>query len=616
MSQASATTRGYDPNAEEVQTQGSTGGVMTNTPGGTGGFAVAPHTGKGSEKPDLPIPKPKPKPPEPKPKPKPDKPKIDLTKPADLKNPLPLPRNEIPADKDNPLPLPPGDKPGVTKTGLGTQVIPGDPGADPNSINVVDWAGLIAGDPSLGFIHDDPSTKDVNESMLLEQHLSSNKEIQKMMDEGKIDPKQAKYKMDANKLAINAIMVKQQTNPGAASYNVQKIKDAIAANDMKAAKGQLSAGSQVQAAQIDIDKIANDPTNALGSALKKYAAQDFTNIIDTSTAAGKLLAQKLGDGNYTDSKATLKGQLEMLQSEFVDPTTGEPKIPSWAASTSRNVSKIAAFKGMSGSAATAAMSQALMEASIPIAQADAQFFQTLTIQNLNNKQQSIINTANTLAKFEQTNVDNRMAAAIQNSKAFLEMDMANLSNEQQARVINNAARTQSILEDAKQENAKRLFVADNENDMNKFYAQLNTQISQYNSSQNLDAKKFNSTLNDSREKFYKEMQYNIDVSNAKWRQTVQLQEDQQRHEAATTDVKNMFDLSVNQLNQIWDRSDSLLDYAWKSSESNLDRRNSMALAILAGKNAKDAALWEGIGTLAGTFVGSGVGQNLLSSIFG
>jgi len=548
----------------------------------------------------------------PNPKSKP-KTKTNPVPPADLNNPL---RNgkDIPVDQRNPLKPPPKTK--VPAGTGGVQVVPGDPGKDPNAINVVDYSGQLASDPSLAFIHDDPKTKDVNESMLMEQHLSDQKEIERAFKAGEIDPKLYKYKMDANKLAIKNLQVANVKNPGPRSYDIYRTKDQIAANDMKAAKGRLSAGSQVEAAQVDIDAIANDPSNALGAALKKYAAVNMSNVIDTSTAAGKLLAEKLGDGNYVDSKATLKGQLEVLQSEFVDPTTGEPKIPAWAASTSRNVSKIAAFKGMSGSAATAAMSQALMEASIPVAQADAQFFQTLTIQNLNNKQQSIINTANTLAKFEQTNVDNRMAAAIQNSKAFLEMDMANLSNEQQARVINNAARTQSILEDAKQINAKRLFVAESENDMNKFYAQLNTQINQYNSSQNLDAQKFNSTMADSREKFYKEMQYNIDISNAKWRQTVQLQEDQQSHEAATMDVRNMFDMSVNQLNQIWDRSDSLLDYAWKSSESNLDRRNSMALAILGGKNADKQALWEGIGTLAGTFVGSGVGQSLLGKIFG
>ena len=62
--------------------------------------------------------------------------------------------------------------------------------------------------------------------------------------------------------------------------------------------------------------------------------------------------------------------------------------------------------------ATAAMAQALMEASIPVAQQDAQFFQTLTIQNLSNKQAGILNRANVLAKFDLTNLDSRMASAL------------------------------------------------------------------------------------------------------------------------------------------------------------------------------------------------------------
>ncbi len=123
-------------------------------------------------------------------------------------------------------------------------------------------------------------------------------------------------------------------------------------------------------------------------------------------------------------------------------------------------------------------------------------------------------------------------------------------------------------------------------------------------------------MEDSREKFQKEMGYNIAISNAKWRQTVQLQEDQQQHEAATTDVKNMVDLSVNQLNQIWDRSDSLLDYAWKSTENDANRRNELAKIALAGKLDVKQSTMEGLGMLAGTFVGSGVGQKLLGSIFG
>ncbi len=486
----------------------------------------------------------------------------------------------------------------------GMVVVPGKPDPnDPNQINVVDYVGQIVRDPSLFLRGDDPDTPE-NESMWMEDHL---KEMKRQA--GSIDESGGWSTMTSQTPGTTAGT--SQVNPlnpqAANSYDVMQTQGMVGANQMQAAQGELSQAGVIDPAQADMKGLGtgvnqDGSINYAGEALKKYAAQDISNIIDTSTVAGKLLADSLGEGNYTDSKATLKGQLEILQSEFVDPNTGEARIPSWAASTARNVSKIAAFKGMTGTAATAAMSQALLEASIPIAQADSQFFQTLTIQNLTNRQQSVINTANTLAKFEQTNVDNRMAAAIQNAKAFVEMDMKNLDNEQQTRVINNQSMIQSILEDAKQENAKRLFVADNQNEMDKFYDNLNTQISQFNSSQTLDASKFNATMTDSREKFYKEMQYNINVANAKWRQTVEVQEDAQQFEAAATDVKNMYDIGVNQLSQIWDRSDALLDYAWQSSEKQKDRKSAVALAVLQGQMAQDAANTEALGALAGLAV--------------
>ena len=81
--------------------------------------------------------------------------------------------------------------------------------------------------------------------------------------------------------------------------------------------------------------------------------------------SGKLLADQLGEGNYTDGKATLLGQMEIISGQFVD-SNGNPKIPSWAQGVARNVSKTIAFKGMSGTAATAAMATAMMEASLAL----------------------------------------------------------------------------------------------------------------------------------------------------------------------------------------------------------------------------------------------------------
>ena len=58
--------------------------------------------------------------------------------------------------------------------------------------------------------------------------------------------------------------------------------------------------------------------NPTGAALNQFAHQNISRVIDTSTVSGKLLAQTLGEGNYTDAKATVKGQLDILTKEFVD----------------------------------------------------------------------------------------------------------------------------------------------------------------------------------------------------------------------------------------------------------------------------------------------------------
>jgi hypothetical protein len=301
--------------------------------------------------------------------------------------------------------------------------------------------------------------------------------------------------------------------------------------------------------------------------------------------------------------------LEQLQSDFVD-ADGNPKIPVWAQATARSVGRLTAFTGRSGTAATAAMAAAIMEASVPVAMADAQFFQTLTVKNLDNKQAATINKANVLSKMEMDNADARLTAVIENSKNFMAMDMANLSNDQQARLINTQNRVQSILEDGKQENAQRLFTAESQNDMDKFYDQLNSSIDMYNSTQTNDMSKWSGEMENNREQFYKSMQYSIDTANAKWRQTVTLQEDTQSFEAAATDVKNMVGISTEQLNRLWDRSDSMLDYAWKSTESQLDRNAAISMSKLNAKLKSKAADQAGFGQMLGT-----IGSTIVGSIF-
>lgn len=491
---------------------------------------------------------------------------------------------------------------------------------DQTSTAMTDGTGMV-GMESAQNIVDDPS------SFLTPEMQLSNQTPTIDSGQGLLDSSAEQYQMDAGGLNIGTVTTNAQTvdnsqvpvNQGAQTYDTVTTQNSVEEAAGTAAQGEVADQAIVEAEQIDMKGTAtgynaDGTVNHTGQALTQFATQNISTMIDTSTVAGKLLAQELGEGNYTDTKATVMGQLDIISSQFEGPN-GEPKIPPWAQATARNVSRIAAFKGMTGTAATAAMSTALMEATLPIAQQEAAFFQTVTLKNLDNKQQMTINRANVLSKMDQLNLDARMQAAITNSKNFMDMDLANLANEQQMAVVNTQARVQSILEDAKSENAKRMFTAESENDMQKFYDELGANITKFNINQVNEmnkfnageinaANRFNADLENNREQFYREMQYNIDVSNAKWRQTVTLTESQMQFEAAAQDVQNMFNLSVEAQNQLWDRTDAILDYNWKSNETLAEREARLEEARITGSAAKSAGKASAIGSVVGAIGGA------------
>lgn len=489
---------------------------------------------------------------------------------------------------------------GASDLNSATDIVVGNPQKD-GEINVSNAASDLVKDPGI-ILDGDRSLQEESQGSVMTGNEQGTT----------VDGTDEKYQMDAGGLNQEAVQGEaEQANPvdprESETYEVDKVEDKVRDEVLEGAKGELSEDAQINAPEIDVEAIAKgEDGNGVGEALKEYASQDFDDV---------------------DKRATAKGQLEQLQDDFVDPVTGEPRIPNWAAATARSTSKIIAFTGKSGSAATAAMAQAIMEASIPVAMEDAKFFQTLTMENLSNEQESIINRANVLSKFELANQDSRVTAAVENAKNFLAMDLANLSNEQQAAVINNQNRINAMFEDAKQENTKRLFEAQSQNDLNKFYDQLNSQVDQFNKAQSNnmtqfnagqvnDMSKFNASLENSREEFYKNMQFQIDTANAKWRQTVTLQEDAQNFEAAAQDVKNKIGLTTEMLNRLWDRSDNLLQFAWQSGENADERAARLAIAELqakAGKQSSSSAwgniagglltsetFWKGAGSVVGS----------------
>jgi hypothetical protein len=455
-----------------------------------------------------------------------------------------------------------------------------------------------------------------------------------------LDPNNPNYSLGDNEgytatTTGDAATVADVVQPDTATYDAEMVK--LTDNEMvNAVTGTVSDEALVDADELITDLEgaatgvnADGTRSVLGESLTDFATQNISSVIDTSTVSGKLLAQKLGEGNYTDSKATVLGQMKIISDEFKD-SNGDPIIPPWAQSMYRDASKSVAFNGISGTAATAAFANAIMEATLGVAEKDATFFQTLTVANLDNRQQAIINKANVLAQLEMNNVDVKTQAAIQNAKHFMDMDLQNLTNEQQAEVINKAAFVQALFDNTAAINAQKVFGAESENEMNRFFSELAVTVQRHNTSERNALKKFNAgeindatqftaDLKNDRQKFVSDQQYNIDKYTADWRQKVELANNVNEVDAHIADVKSALDLTTEAQNRVWDNADNLLDYIWKTTDGDKDKELRLLIAQMNAQAGQSSGggFFEGLIQLGGAFLGSSSGsawlQKTLSS---
>ena len=483
-------------------------------------------------------------------------------------------------------------------------------------------AGLTQSNEDIQAMIDDPSGFLSGKGMTLANLISMNDPDAKGTN---LDPTNPNYELGDtpyyDPAIVSDIDTVADTGKGTVTlYDASTVSDLMGgpSTTVDAATGEVTDDMLVDPDEVEIDTDAiGRGEGVLGEALNDFATQNISDIIDTTTVSGKLLAQKLGEGNYTDAKATVLGQMKIISAEFKD-SNGAPRIPEWAQGLARQVSRQMSFGGVTGTAYLETMSNALMQATLGVAEKDAAFFQTVSLKNLDNRQQATINKANVLAQFEVANLDARQAALVNNAKAFLQMDLTNLTNRQQAEVINTQSMVQALFTDQAAINSQRLFTAETNNDFEKFYDQLSVNVAQFNATQTNSmaqfnagskntAMQFNSEMENQRQQFYANMQYNIDVANAKWRQTVETENNKMKFEAASTDVKNMLSLSVEGMNQLWDRLDSMFDSIWKSAESELTREAQIMAAEISAASrggGGGSGIWGAIGSIGAAIISS------------
>ena len=301
-------------------------------------------------------------------------------------------------------------------------------------------------------------------------------------------------------------------------------------------------------------------------------------------------------GAVDPTYGTVRGQLGLL---FNSIQEGQ-ELPAWAAGPVRAASAIMQKRGLGASSmAAAAITQAIYEAGVPIAAADAKTYSTMELANLTNTQQTSLQNAMTYAAMDKANLNSRLQSAVNNAKSFLSMDMANLDAKQKTNVLNTQAQVQTLLSDQSQENASRQFNAKSTQQTMEFFAELGTQIDnanatrvaamrQFNTSEENSVLKFKSQMEDSRDKFNSNMYAQINQANANWRRQINTENTARQNEVNRINAQNLLNLSSSAQEQLWQRYRDEASYLVQVVENAADRSHRLAeMAQQAGYD-KDA----------------------------
>jgi len=199
--------------------------------------------------------------------------------------------------------------------------------------------------------------------------------------------------------------------------------------------------AQVLAAQQTASSVGN-LSSAQGNAIlmtnpmqRQIQAGELVDSVANADKASKFTEQVQAATATPTDQATVAGQLASLTANF-DATNP----PAWAAGAIRGVQAVMQQRGLGASSiAGQALIQAAMESAIPIAQADARTVASFETQNLSNRQQRAMLSAQQRAAFIGQEFDQGFQARVQNASRIADIANVNFNAEQQIALENSRA---------------------------------------------------------------------------------------------------------------------------------------------------------------------------------
>ena len=271
-------------------------------------------------------------------------------------------------------------------------------------------------------------------------------------------------------------------------------------------------------------------------------------------------------------EALISSQME----ELTKSLENNDETPIWARGAVDAVEAQLAARGLTRSSiGQSALTNAIVQAAMPIAQGNAQAVQTSFSQNVNNRQQANILNAQQGQQIVLSNLKTRHDVMLSDQSATNASRQMNANSVNQTNQFMSSLKTQVDLNNASRSDAMSQFNSNQVNTSSQFNVVQRSAIDQFNSNLEFNTSKFNaenSTL--------------ISQANLNWRRQANLQDTASENQANLMRVQNNFAVTKANLDEVWQQARDSASWAFQASQNDNQIKASLIKATMDNDTQK------------------------------
>ena len=333
-----------------------------------------------------------------------------------------------------------------------------------------------------------------------------------------------------------------------------------------------------------------------------YDAAQATNVAPATAAQTTLSPDAVAEAAIGElpPEALVSSQME----ELTKSLENNDETPLWARGAVDAVEAQLASRGLTRSSiGQSALTNAIVQAALPIAQGNAQSVNSNFQQNKANEQQ----------------------VNVFNAQQGQQINLANLANRQSTTLANLQVRQQTMLSNQAATNASRQFNAASENQTRQFMTNLTTQVSmrnsdakntiaQFNAGQSNAAAQFNANLDFNTSKFNSQNATLIEQSNLEWRRNANTADTATSNQALLLGLQHQYGMETAEINQAWQEARDVASWVWQAGQNDNQIQSALVQASLSSQTSLDVAQLKSRSESYGAI--GGAATNIVGSMFG